>query len=214
MKSFFRFQQSKKLQYGMTLIEVVIALVLFALIALALVSGMNTMGQTLTKSTQRIDQISDMRIISQFLRRTVSSTQAFFLPAADGHNVDFYGESNSLLFVGNMSGYQGPGGLHLIRIYTQPSDISGQQRLFMQFIPWQPGAGWAPNFAQSKPELLINGVTLFKLHYLAPEGGDAWQSQWTRLDQYPAAVRIQIAVHDRFWPEMVIWLGGTKNGPQ
>ncbi|MGC8698281.1 MAG: PulJ/GspJ family protein, partial [Halothiobacillus sp.] len=53
-------QRCAKAQQGMTLIEVVIALVLFALIALALVSGMTTMGQTLTKSTQRIDQINDM----------------------------------------------------------------------------------------------------------------------------------------------------------
>lgn len=205
--------RAKVIQRGMTLIEVVIALVLFALIALALVSGMNTMGQTLTKSTQRIDQINDMRLITQFLRQTLGSVQPFFVPTADGRNADFHGDEHSLWFVGNMSGYQGPGGLHLIHLYTEPDGRNGL-KLFMQFTPWMPGANWVPDFSMSKPKLLIDGLTRFDLHYLAPEGSNAWQPQWTRLDRYPAAVRIQMAVQARFWPEMVVWLGGAKNGPQ
>lgn len=207
-------RQNSQRQSGMTLIEVVIALVLFALIALALVSGMSTMGQTITKSTQRIDQINDMRVISQFLRQTLGSAQPFFVPSAEGLNADFHGDDQSLYFVGNMSGYQGPGGLHLIHLYTKPEQTQGKMQLLMQFIPWQPGAKWVPDFSAAKVETLINGVTGFTLHYMAPEKPDEWLPQWTRLDRYPAAVRIKIAVDNRYWPEMVVWLGGAKNGPQ
>lgn len=214
MKHFSRrYGQGSAFQQGMTLIEVVIALVLFALIALALVSGMNTMGQTLTKSSQRIDQINDMRLITKFLRQTMSSTQPFFAPTADGRNADFQGDEHSLWFVGNMSGYQGPGGLHLIHLYTQPEG-ENKLRLLMQFTPWRPGANWTPDFSQVKPKLLIEGLTRFDLHYMTPETSSTWLPQWTRLDHYPAAIRLQIAVDGRYWPEMVIWVGGAKNGPR
>lgn len=202
----------------MTLIEVVIALVLFALIALALVSAMSTMGKTLTRSTQRIDQVNDMRIISQFLRQTLGSTQPFFLASPDGSNVDFNGDSTHLEFVGNLTGHQGPGGLHFIRLYIQPDKKSDQKELMMQFTRWRPpqvgmGAGSAaPDFVNSKQQVLVDHISDFSIKYLAPEGADDWQSQWARLDRYPAAVSLNIAVDGRYWPQMVIWVGGAKNG--
>lgn len=208
-----RHSQSRAFQQGLTLIEVVIALVLFSLIALALVSGMNTMGKTLTKSSQRIDQINDMRLITKFLRQTLSSAEPFFAPMADGRNADFHGDQHNLWFVGNMSGYQGPGGLHLIHLYTQP-DGARKSKLLMQFTPWVPGAKWVPDFTHIKPKLLIDGLTQFEFHYMTPESPPTWLPQWTRLDRYPAAIRLQIAVDGRYWPEMVIWVGGAKNGPQ
>ncbi len=200
----------------MTLIEVVIALVLFALIALALVSAMSTMGQTLTRSTQRIDQVNDMRIITQFLRQTVGAPQPFFLAAPDGANVDFNGDSTSLTFVGNLTGYQGPGGLHLIHLYVAQDAETNKKELMMRFIRWRPPSGGAsdgpPDFSRSKPQMLIDDVSDFSIHYLAPEGSDDWQSQWTRLDRYPAAIRLNIAVDGRYWPEIVMWVGAAKNG--
>jgi general secretion pathway protein J len=204
--------QSSGQQRGMTLIEVVIALVLFALIALALVSAMGTMGSTLTRSSQRIDDINDMRIITQFLRETVGAPQPFFIPAQDGGNADFHGDQHSLYFVGNLSGYQGPGGLHLIHLYTVATGASGSQQLVVQFLPWQPGAQWVPDFSAVKPHVLINGVTNFSIHYLAPGGSDDWQPEWRRLDRYPLAIRLNIAVMGRYWPEIVNWIGGAKNG--
>lgn len=200
----------------MTLIEVVIALVLFALIALALVSAMSTMGQTLTRTTQRIDQVNDMRIITQFLRRTVGSPQPFFLAAPDGSNVDFNGDASSLNFVGNLTGYQGPGGLHLMHLYVTQDPATNKKELMIQFIRWRPPSRGAsnglPDFSQSKPQMLINDVSDFSIHYLAPEGADDWQSQWARLDRYPAAIRLNIAVNGRYWPEIVMWIGAAKNG--
>ncbi|MHB8920968.1 MAG: prepilin-type N-terminal cleavage/methylation domain-containing protein [Halothiobacillus sp.] len=199
-------------QHGMTLIEVVIALVLFALIALALVSAMGTMGSTLTRSSQRIDDINDMRIITQFLRQTVGAPQLFFVPAANGSNADFHGDQHSLYFVGNLSGYQGPGGLHLIHLYTATTGAADKQQLVVQFLPWQPGQQWVPDFSTAKPHVLIDGLSDFSIHYLAPEGTDNWQPEWSRLDRYPLAIRLNIAVAGRYWPEIVNWIGGARNG--
>lgn len=207
-----------KQQAGMTLIEVVIALVLFALIALALVSAMSTMGETLTRSTQRIDQVNDMRIISQFLRQTLGSTQPFFLASPDGSNADFNGDSAHLNFVGNLTGHQGPGGLQFMRLYLEQGIKGDQKELVMQFTPWRPPKvgggvnGVVPDFTNSKPQVLVSHVSEFSIKYLAPEGADDWQNQWTRLDRYPAAISLSIAVDGRYWPQMVIWIGAGKNG--
>lgn len=206
----------KARQTGMTLIEVVIALVLFALIALALVSAMSTMGQTLTRTTQRIDQVNDMRIITRFLRQTVGEPQPFFLAGPDGANEDFNGEANQLTFVGNLTGYQGPGGLHFIHLYVNQDAASDKKELMMQFARWYPPMNGKPNqaadFSQSKPQLLIKDVTDFSIHYLSPEGSDDWQSEWKRLDRYPAAIRLSVAVNGRYWPEIVMWIGAARNG--
>lgn len=202
----------------MTLIEVVIALVLFALIALALVSAMSTMGQTLIRSTQRIDQVNDMRIITQFLRQTIGSVQPFFLASPDGTNADFNGDSEHLDFVGNLTGYQGPGGVHFIRFSIRQSAQSGQKALMMQFVRWRPpGLGAStksalPDFANSKPHMLVDHITDFSIKYLSPDGADDWQSRWSRLDRYPEAISLNIAVEGRYWPQMVIWIGAARNG--
>lgn len=205
--------QSFRQQRGMTLIEVVIALVLFALIALALVSAVGTMGSTLTRSSQRIDDINDMRIVTQFLRQTVGAPQPFFIPAQNGSNADFHGDQRSLYFVGNLSGYQGPGGLHLIHLYLEGAGSSDKKELVVQFLPWRPGTQWVPDFSTAKPHVLLEGVSDFSIQYLAPDGADDWKSEWQRLDRYPLAIRLNIAVAGRYWPELVNWIGGAKNGP-
>jgi len=205
--------RSAQHQCGMTLIEVVIALVLFALIALALVSAMGTMGSTLTRSSQRIDDVSDMRIVTQFLRQTVGAPLPFFIPAQNGSNADFHGDQHGLYFVGNLSGYQGPGGLHLIHLYIVDSKTIGQKQLVVQFLPWQPGAQWIPDFSSAKPHVLLDGVSEFSIQYLAPGAADDWVNEWQRLDRYPLAIRLSISVRGRYWPELVNWIGGAKNGP-
>lgn len=86
----------------------------------------------------------------------------------------------------------------------------------MQFARWYPPMNGKPNqaadFSQSKPQLLIKDVTDFSIHYLSPEGSDDWQSEWKRLDRYPAAIRLSVAVNGRYWPEIVMWIGAARNG--
>ena len=201
----------KNAQRGMTLVEVVIALVLFALISLALTSAMSTMGQTLTKSSARIDSISDMRLISDFLRKTVGAP-FFAFRQVEQQNLFFHGDGRDLYWIGNLSGYQGPGGLHLMHLYLEPTAQGGSQ-LMLAYTRWYPQPDWVPDFSQARPQVLITGVTDFSLQF-QPTGADAaWQSDWTNPVQYPQAVRIRLAVDHRYWPEIVCWLGGVKNAP-
>lgn len=197
-------------QRGMTLVEVVIALILFALISLALTSAMSTMGQTLSKSTARLDGINDMRIISDFLRKTVGAPFFVFRPV-DGQNLFFHGDQNQLYWVGNLSGYQGPGGLHLMHLYLQPDKGGKGAALMLTYTRWYPDQNWVPDFSQAKPQILMTGVTDFSIQYQTVGTDAAWQSQWAHAAQYPQAVRLEIAVNHRHWPEITCWLGGVKS---
>lgn len=197
------------MQRGFTLIEVVISLVLFALISLALVSGMRTMSQTFTRTNDRVDTINDMRVISDFLRRTLGQPQ-LLRPSSkteDGANPYFHGTSTDLYFVGNLTGYQGPGGLQLIHLYLA-GEGDGGKRLMMQMRPWQEKPDWTPDWSAAKPQFLIGNVTHFALSYLAPGDKQDWREQWSYPRSYPRAIRLTMAVHGRYWPELVLWIGG------
>jgi len=194
---------------GFTLVELILSLVLFSFISLALVAAMSTIGKTWERSTERLDASSDLRIVSDFLRRMVGQPMQVFPRGAietDG-NPYFDGSEDSLVFVGNFSGHQGPGGIHWLRIRRESRD------LLLEILPWQEDPEAVPQWSNAERLVLLDGLETFDLAYLSPEGEDDWRSRWSDAEAYPQAIRLSMKVNDRHWPEQVFWLRGHRATP-
>lgn len=196
---------------GFTLVELILSLVLFSFISLALVAAMSTIGKTWERTTERLDANSDLRIVSDFLRRMVGQPLQVFPrddSAAEG-NPYFEGKSDSLVFIGNFSGYQGPGGIHWVRVAQE------SQELVLEFLPWEEDPESRPNWSLAERLVLLDEVENFEIAYLSPEQGreQDWRNRWDDPGAYPQAVRLSMKVGGSHWPEQVFWLRGRRASP-
>jgi len=194
---------------GFTLVELILSLVLFSFISLALVAAMSTLGKTWERTTERLDASSDLRIVSDFLRRMAGQPVQMFPRDAsekDG-NPYFDGQSGQLVFIGNFTGHQGPGGIHWVRIGVE------SEELVLDILPWREDPDAVPRWSEAERLVLLDDVEAFELAYLAPEGEDDWRQSWSDAEAYPQAIRLSMKVDERHWPEQVLWLRGHRASP-
>lgn len=188
----------RRLVKGFTLIEILVALTIFAIMALAAFRGLSAMLDARAHIEQENDKWRGVALffarlendLEAVLNRPIRDASDLVLPALSGNTV-IYGEDGAqLAFTRN--GYAG-----------QDGNLSAPQRVgyrlrgeTLEVMAWS-----APDLApRSRPEISggLKGVTQFGLRYLDRSGN--WQTQWplpgqASLEQgLPAAVEASIAL--------------------
>ncbi|WP_409524916.1 prepilin-type N-terminal cleavage/methylation domain-containing protein [Nitrincola sp. MINF-07-Sa-05] len=186
---------------GFTLIEVVIALTLLSLLMLATITAMRTLADSQTRIVQISQQVDESRIVSSLLRSLISQAiPVVRVRPGEGYGAYFRGMPQELLWVAPMSGYQGPGGLHVMRL-----SLSDQQALLLQFQPYQ-GPQSEPDWAMVEPAILLEDVTAFELEYRFALNTD-WLQEWDWSQYAPTHVRLGIEQEGRRWSDLTLVLG-------
>ncbi len=191
---------------GLTLIEVLVAMTLLALVMTTVVASMRTLGNTgaaLQTVTLRVDQL---RSVSGFLRDAIGNAQPLQLPPYAGtedldinpNSVMFSGDSSRLAWAAPLVAGVDFGGTHAL--YLEHSD----DNLILRWHPYSadPGEDELPQMSQ---KVLLRQVRDFEVSYL-PEFGEDWQDDWPPDVRLPAAVRLNIRNGDKYLPELVIAL--------
>jgi general secretion pathway protein J len=203
---------------GFTLVEILIALTLLALVMLGLLSAMRTFAQTGERIEARLLKTDELRLVSSFVHEILSSASARPLPAlkqaAQGTGQAplflFYGQPQELVFLGTMPARHGPGGLHFMRIA-----LFGPQEhrvLGIQFRPLDPLAETL-DWENHEPEWLVEGVTQFQIQYQPIEGGP-WRTHWQDPSTLPGFVRFVLSDTQGPWPEWVTPIRAALVGAQ
>lgn len=194
---------------GMTLIEVLVALALLALLALGMFSTFHV-GQRSYQQVARIDAaLSDIVATQRFLRHVLESAYPFEVSSGAQQRVyGFEGERNRLAFTALMPLSAGSSGHYRYELALAAA-ANGSRNLIVRArldrnglaprggVPQQPGIG---------EEVLIERVAGIELDYLNPVDSQ-WVSSWQRTRTSPALVRVRVlfAQDDpRRWPELVI----------
>lgn len=183
---------------GMTLVEVLIASSVFAMVMLALATAFSTFGKTYTKLSQETSAASRMREVDQFLRTTMKS--ALSSPGL------FKGGVSAVSWVAPIDRVGGAGGLQHIKLV-----VAGDQ-LVLRFAPFSVGydAETEPSWASAVPDVaLLDGLEMGALSYkLYPDSG--WQAQSEPSDSVsaqnspvPWAVRLDWAAGGKEWPPVI-----------
>ena len=186
---------------GMTLIEIMIAVVLLSLIALSLGAGMSTMGDTLTKVSARVEQLDQIRLTSAFLRRSLAATYFDFYTQEGGEKALFQGRGKKMIWLSNLCGSQGPGGLHILSLGLKKRGANAD--LVLDIYPWRPGMDLSKQMKNPVTrEILASGVNEFKLRYRNKTGG--WSDAWEDSKSIPVEISLRIRSENRQWPEIVV----------
>jgi prepilin-type N-terminal cleavage/methylation domain-containing protein len=167
---------------GFTLLELLISIAIFALILVALSSGLHFAGRAWDQQQQRDVRQGDVNAVQNVLQHMIAS------------GFKFEGDKTSVKFVGTLPAALERGGLFDIRL-----DLSGD-RLMLSWRPHFKGPSAPP--AENKAEL-IKGVTDLDVGYYITPGN--WQHSVDGKSAAPLLVAIGLRFGDsRVWPPLIV----------
>jgi general secretion pathway protein J len=188
---------------GFTLLEVLGAMALLALLLLGVYAGVRSATHTVQAGTVKIEQLDEVRSAQQFLRRELAQAMAQPIARdADGNNIYFVGSDSEMRFVAPLPGYLGRMGPQLIQIKLVPGDESERLEASLAILPPD---GSAPK-PLGDPQILVDGIQGggFSYRGLDQQGRPMdWQSDWKYTGTMPNVVSINLKLKDgREWPVM------------
>lgn len=177
-------------QAGYTLLEMLVALVVFGLVMAGVAQTMRFGLAAFTASGSRGVAPENMAALDQALTRMIASA----LPDS------LHGVPAGLAFTTRLPAGAGVGnGLADAALRLNPDGT-----LILLYRPHPPGLPLGPP-APAQTELLAQGVTAFALSYFGarPRQAPAWSGSWLE-ETPPALVRLHMRIGGRDWPDLVI----------
>ncbi len=205
-------------QRGFTLIEVLIALTLVALL-IALAFATIKSAVSATHSGERIiSNTNQVRTAQEFLRRQLANAMAIPFEQMDdnGETKLFEADGTSLRFVAPMPGHLSRGGPHV-----QWLEIARDGKNMAVLFDHHQLNGYDPDNPKGEsdrpPVLVLDGLAQARFEYRSvDENGEVteWSSTWEDPQRLPMMVRL-VAEYDRdenrVWPsfEVVVMAGSS-----
>jgi prepilin-type N-terminal cleavage/methylation domain-containing protein len=187
---------------GFTLVELLIALVLFGFLSLALFGSVRANTNAWIRATAHADE-SDHNLHAQdLLRYLIENAYPFFLPGDVGNrHIDFTGSDKRLSFLSAAPIALGNGGRSRINLEVEPRDRDVD--LMLDSRP-ELSTGAEPAKEARKP--LLNGASSIAFSYFGKLPADRvaqWHDDWTAQAELPRLVRIAVRVGPGDWPDLV-----------
>jgi len=192
---------------GFTLLEILLALALLALVMLGVWGAMASATRIAHSADAVMARSESVRTVQQFLRRYVSAAQLQpYLAEGDARARMFEGDATSMRYVAPLPMQSGHAGLYVqtIRLVKDPAGGASLE------LVYQPYSDDTPQAGDAVTHLLLADLQGGQFQYLAAAAFDkpaAWRDDWQAANGLPLAVRIHL---DPAWgvrvpfPEMVI----------
>ena len=196
---------------GFTLIEVLIAVSLLALLMALAVGTLRTAVRAVRSGEALIERTDRTRVAQEFMRRQLSHAMPLPFERMEdtGENRIFVAERDSLRFVAPMPGYLSRGGPH-VQWLTLESGQDGDRLTFdhSQLNGYDPDN--PKGSSKREPVVLLDGFRNARFEYRAlDEQGELseWSANWDDPQRLPLLVRL-VAEFDpdsrRRWPDLEI----------
>lgn len=195
-----------KQQQGFTLLEMMVAFSLLALLFLALFSSFHTIGRGWEAADRKLLKTEDMRLISEFLRNQLSQTIVVQIKGENGPTYAFEGNDHYVRYAAPLQPLQNQGGIYLIELAVNV-DKDGR-KLEMRYVPYRPEMSWDEALKEVEPVLVYSGLGLVHFDYYAAESEQddpRWESEWLDKPVYPLLMRVKIEGKDhQVWPSLIV----------
>lgn len=230
--------QARRRRQGFTLVELLIALFLIAVITLLLFSGLRLGARAWEGVEAASERIADLRVARNFIEGALRHALARSL-VVDGREVQvFAGDTESLELVAPLSEHVGIPGLYLLRLGLEeggeyPRLVLARWLLHPEVLeggddypPWEPLQDAGTLFDDSSPldrdvatgaygrTVLLPEVEAFELGYFGVAAGEqepAWYEEWLEQRRMPLQVRLVLTTPRQGWPASVIELATSDS---
>jgi general secretion pathway protein J len=189
---------------GFTLVELLVALALMALLTAVLFGGLRFGLRAWEVGGGRMEASDRRQQAQELLRGLLAEARP---PVAGGALAPaFEGAPERLAFVAPLPAHRGPGGLYRFTL----SVVAGQGggRLV---LAWQPYDGDARAGAPADRAVLLERVAALRLDFFGAAGPAAprrWQARWAVPDRLPELVRLRLergaGEPAGGWPDLVV----------
>lgn len=190
---------------GFTLVEILVAITLLAIVMLALGAALRGMSQTQSRVAVRLQQFDDFRGATSFLASVagrVSARKTTGIREVGQSQFTFEGAANGMAWIGIMPPRYGAGGRTFFRLGAE--QVNGRQALVIRFVPWQDIPGF-PDWSRADSRVLVDDLREFSIAYEdAGTEPPHWLPGWRDTDNLPARIQIHIATATSAWPEWVL----------
>jgi prepilin-type N-terminal cleavage/methylation domain-containing protein len=179
-------------QSGFTLVEVVLALTLFALIGLIVYGGFSLGHSAVERSQRKFESNQRLRSFADLVGSYIRSAYPYRLSAQDP-SVFFVGEEDSLTFVSSFSLAMGGRGMGRVHIGLGTEENSASVLRLEEEVPVRLNNEETDQGGVRNGVGLQEGVSEFRIAYLDPQGSlDTWEERWDAKERkaLPRAVRL------------------------
>jgi general secretion pathway protein J len=193
---------------GFTLVELLVALTLFALLSVLLFGGLRFGTRATEAGTARNEWSAELAGAVIFLRNQLADAQPLLKRESDqSTSIAFDGEPGSMEFVGLPPAYLAPGGWHTLHLGLDRQ--RGRNRLV---VAWRLVQTLGPEATLSQPRssVLLDRVRSVEFAYFGALGDDddpAWHERWQSAMRLPSLVRTRIVFTDgQTAPDIIVAL--------
>lgn len=189
---------------GFTLLEVLAALVLLALLLVGVYSGIRTAAHSVRSGTASIERLDQIRSAQQFLRRELAQSLAQPIGHTDqGEPVYFVGTAREMRYVAPLPGYLGKLGPQLQRLQLVDDGHEGL-RLELSLVLLPPDG--KPPQPLGEPQVLLDHIRDGSFNYRGIDARGAavpWAPTWADGRLLPQLVSITLRSRDGAdWPQL------------
>lgn len=188
---------------GFTLIELQVALLLVALMAVLLVGALQLSSQTWTKVTDKQDLSEHRFMVARMLRKHLGNMRFVRVRSDDSIIMtSFLGDGNQLNFVAPYPSFNNDGELYWWHLKNYWDEDKERDMLGMDYQPYLPGE---PVIIDSEGNMgyedqvpsrldIAEGFQLSDVHYYSRDsmGVESWEDQWEPSTTNPLVIRFTL----------------------
>jgi general secretion pathway protein J len=189
---------------GFTLVELLVAFALFALISVIMAGGLRFGVRAWEAGRERADPTNEVELAQTLLRRELGQA-AVQLDEADGDRA-FTGFENSLTFTGPLPAAAAAGQPYA---FTLLATSEGDRKDLT--LQWRPAtAALAAGGGDQSAAVLLQDIAGFELAYFGSSASNEppfWSSRWSGQFGLPRLVRLRVVFSPgdrRLWPDLFV----------
>jgi general secretion pathway protein J len=192
---------------GFTLIEVMLAITLVALIMGMAYGGFRASIRATTSGEERIEETNRLRVTHQFVRRQLSQARSLIIEQdeEEGEQIRFQGEAERVRFVAPMPGYLSYGGAYVQEFGLERGEDGLDLVFYFALLN-----GYLPgDLEESEGVVLLEGLEQGGFFFMGLDEEDQtpyWADFWEETARLPLAVGLNIDMgrdDGLGWPELV-----------
>jgi general secretion pathway protein J len=189
---------SKKAERGFTLLELLLAVALLAMLMVLLTTSIGMVSHRLGRGAAQLDRAEIVALVQNYLRATLGQTLAVAIASNDptAAVIDFDGSADAMAFVGRAPASAPSGGLMKLELRFDRGQRGAPGALV---VDWKPYRDAGSDETRRGARQLFAGVSAVGFAYFDPGGADrppGWRDEWHAMPILPTLVKVSVAFAD------------------
>jgi general secretion pathway protein J len=191
---------------GFTLVEVIIAFALLALLAGMMFAGFRFATQATDKGNTRNEMHEDMRRSQDFLRQHLEEMLPLRYQKELGQPLRFRGDGDRIVYIAPVISRVAEGGIQWWELGARGT---GEQRILaLRRVAFTGDESATPEFNDNESSTLAQGIEKVKFSYFDQPDKQLsgnWTDNWTDEQRLPNLIRVNVTgANGREWPEFIV----------